>query len=218
MMHPPEYEDEESDYFVPREEIEAWITAEPFEDRVDPMNVKNFRRSLGEFTDTRELSQEAIEALRTAYPHVMEELEHGEPQMESKKMNEVDGPYDTQAKVEVRDPVQVIKDAWDTDLNVSVTRVPGEPRMVSVKGPYEHVMGFLTQYLNMSSAEADIAINGMNVGDHVVEGSGFDRFMDNILLKETKQHKQLTEDTPQRILAKRHRERTTNRITYGKKQ
>lgn len=209
------YHDDVDDYFVSREEIEAWMTAEPFVDLTGQANVSRFRRSLGEFMGDREVSEEGLEALYTRYPKVMDALEHGERQMESKKMNEVDGPYDTQAKVDVKDPVQVIKDAWDTDLNVSVTRVPGEPRKVSVKGPYEHVMGFLTQYLGMSSAEADIATKGMNTGDHVVEGSGFDRFMDTILLKETMQHnKQPSEDTPQRVLAKRHRELTTNRITY----
>lgn len=214
----PEDDDSVDDYFVSREEIEAWIRAEQFSDLTGKPNVSRFRRSLGEFTGNREISEEGLEALYSKYPRVMMALERGEQQMESKKMNEVDGPYDTQARVDVKDPVQVIKDAWDTDLNVSVTRVPGEPRMVSVKGPYEHVMGFLTQYLNMSSAEADIACKGMNAGDHVVEGAGgFDRFMDNILLKETKQVKQPTEDTPQRVLAKRHRELTTNRITYRSK-
>lgn len=127
--------------------------------------------------------------------------------------------HEAEAIVDVVSPGQVVKDAWSSDLNVSVTKVPGEPRMVSVKGSYESVTAFLIEYLTMSPGEADDAtkVKGDQPVDARMENSSFDKFMDVTLLKETKQLKQSVEDSPQRILARRSRERTTNRIKYGSK-
>lgn len=56
------------------------------------------------------------------------------------------------------------------------------------------------------------------VSEEITESSEFDKFMDNILIKEHKSKKvDATEDTPQRILAKRYRELPQNRTRFNKR-
>lgn len=44
----------------------------------------------------------------------------------------------------------------------------------------------------------------------------FDKFMDDILIKESKKSKELVEETPQRRYVKKYTERSVNRVKFTK--
>jgi hypothetical protein len=49
------------------------------------------------------------------------------------------------------------------------------------------------------------------------EEISFDKFMDDILVKETKKQPALVEETPQQKYIKRYTERAVNRVKYAKR-
>lgn len=125
-------------------------------------------------------------------------------------------------------------------LGLKVFRVPGFNTWVA-QGDYDALMSYLTDYLSMSAAEADVAIRPLTKDvddeedpwtaeeraemsdeeyerkrDTQAEGLTFDKFMDATLIAEARTRTvDAKAPSPQRLRAQRRQERPQSRTRWG---
>lgn len=127
--------------------------------------------------------------------------------------------HQAQIEVDFREIKHAALDAQDFDLTAE--QLPGSQLLLS--GEYEDLMKFLTTYFHMSGAEADIEIvaplkESTQEQEHLARSEfSFDRFMDATLLAEHKSARKVSEDTSQRIRARRNQEHPLGRMRVVKR-